>query len=153
MTYNAHQKRLFSEGFALDWLWPSFSIVLTYGTPQKMFILENVIFLGHRLAGCYFHQQTPESPVSQLSFLPNVESICLFSWNNYIFNSRSGGTAHRTWRCPQTFSSFFSLSPLPLASSLPTSKPESLWRGVELEVSVPSNPFASTLSLATAQSY
>ena len=64
-----HQKqKLFREGYALDYSWPSKSMQWesTPEPPQKMFLTENMIFRGLRLSLGHVGQQVPESPVSQL---------------------------------------------------------------------------------------
>ena len=58
--------KLFREVFALDYLWPLFSPVLTSRTPAKNVFLENVIFWRHRLSLGHSGQKVPKSPVFQL---------------------------------------------------------------------------------------
>ena len=72
-----HKKQnYFRQGFALDYLWPSFWMVLNAGTPSKNVSFKKVIFRGLRLFHSHFGQHVPENLVSQLqngvltSFLP-----------------------------------------------------------------------------------
>ena len=58
--------KLFREVFALDYLWPLFSPVLTSRTPAKNVFLENVIFWRHMLSLGHSCQKVPKSPVFQL---------------------------------------------------------------------------------------
>ena len=76
LMYIVHQKqKLFREVFAWDNLWPSFSFVLTFGIPSKMFLSENVIFRGLRLSLGHFGRQAPEGHVSQLKHVVSTFSL------------------------------------------------------------------------------
>ena len=59
------KQKLSRGGFAFDYIWPLFSIVLSAGTPEKMFLSEKGVFQGPSLSLGHFGQQIPESPVFQ----------------------------------------------------------------------------------------
>ena len=86
LMYIVHQKqKLYREVFAWDHLWPSFSFVLTFGIPSKMFLPENVIFRGPRLSLDHFGQQAPESPVSLLQNGVSTSSLPPFIVDSSAF--------------------------------------------------------------------
>ena len=90
------EQKLFRNGFALDYVWPSLGMVGNAETPRKKCFFQKMLFLGGlRLSLSHFGQQVPESPVSQLQngvstsslppFIVDLLTFKVFPRSNFFF--------------------------------------------------------------------
>ena len=86
MTLDDHKvqqkQKFFSERFALDYVWPSLVMVSNAGTPEKIFLSENMIFQELNLSSVIFVKKSLKAlrPSSKMVY---QGLFYLLSWWTY----------------------------------------------------------------------